>query len=905
MIEIGKFALDLITKLLLDAIKEGVKHEIQPFFVRRRVERRIEDSIAEVVEPLLPFLAQEGISEEKQRRLIESCVVELRPLTLNPERLFRGSLDGQKIFDDLYSGCDLPQVVIEDGLKDIYALLCPRIATLLCKIPAAVKDWENEAWSENYRRLDEVTSQLRQIFSVVDQLATSSSRHADETLLMARRALAQKVRLELDLTGLRADHPVVGKFDDFFVHPEMSWKGRNEGELPHLIGTPDVSFAEFMQPNHQSVLIGPAGSGKSTWLKWLQRDALTARWSGISVRVELRRFSSEPLPALHDLVRETVGKHFAEDLTAERVGHWLAENQVVFLLDAFDEIRPSERDSVFDWIMDLKLAARGCPMILTSRPLTTDHLNRLDTAGWPIWTIEPFDEARIIDYVERWYAHTPLLPEGSRVVDAEELARSWQRDAAIEPLSGNPLLLSTLLTVHHLDGSLPGGRSQLYRRYVEGMLGIWDDRRKVSATSVHLTLDQKKQIARGLALHLFICEQDQLDELATLDWLRGFLNEAGISLLASEVLATIRERSGLIAGPGTYSFSHKTIAEYLVAEAALQGDQKNIEGNRIDRFWLLENRNSDRWNTITFLWAGLATVSEVEAFVANCIEVGHLELAGGLLHDQYGRFSLKTRRKLVVQLMRMNLPSNRNYRIIYGLSWPSHLLEEGNYPSIPALPYRSLGSNVTSYRLFKRTVEDGTVTWSDGADVANGWKSHFWMHYSGECDDLTIWKVCLNSPCPEGAPSVLWLYAAACASFWKALTSGAIALDTAVMAYQEALVDHRGLVPFALMTIGLGKPGIGLERHNPVDKTVFRRILEVLATQDGADAIPEWLLGTRQWRHEMDNLDGPTVDLLAVFAARIERHVERGELERDAVCERAIALVQGLKERRDAIDSVP
>ena len=73
MIEIGKFALDLITKLLLDAIKEGVKHEIQPFFVRRRVERRIEDSIAEVVEPLLPFLAQEGISEEKQRRLTRAA----------------------------------------------------------------------------------------------------------------------------------------------------------------------------------------------------------------------------------------------------------------------------------------------------------------------------------------------------------------------------------------------------------------------------------------------------------------------------------------------------------------------------------------------------------------------------------------------------------------------------------------------------------------------------------------------------------------------------------------------------------------------------------------------------------------------------------------------------------------
>ena len=53
---------------------------------------------------------------------------------------------------------------------------------------------------------------------------------------------------------------------------------------------------------------------------------------------------------------------------------------------------------------------------------------------------------------------------GDRDIDAASLAGTWQRDPTIAPLTGNPLLLSTLLMVHHLDGSLPGhAASTLYR----------------------------------------------------------------------------------------------------------------------------------------------------------------------------------------------------------------------------------------------------------------------------------------------------------------------------------------------------------------------------------------------------------------------------------------------------------
>ncbi len=278
MVELGEFALSVIMKLLTSAIQGGVKYATLPYFERRRIERRIEDATAAVVEPLLPFLAREGIPEEKQLRLIETCVDELRPLTKKPALLFEGSLNGQKIFEELYASRDLPQAVIEDGLKEIYTLLCPRIATLLCRIPAAVRDWESEAWTESFRRFDEITIQLRTLFSRVDELATSPAREADETLSLVRRTLAQKIGLELDLTGLRADRPLSGKFDDFFVHPEIkeALKDGREGKA-QVVGTSDESFDHFVCGRQRAIVIAPPGAGKSTWTRWLQRETLSAR----------------------------------------------------------------------------------------------------------------------------------------------------------------------------------------------------------------------------------------------------------------------------------------------------------------------------------------------------------------------------------------------------------------------------------------------------------------------------------------------------------------------------------------------------------------------------------------------------------------------------------------------------
>jgi len=107
-----------------------------------------------------------------------------------------------------------------------------------------------------------------------------------------------------------------------------------------------------------------------------------------------------------------------------------------------------------------------------------------------------------------------------------------------------------------------------------------------------------------------------------------------------KVLDSLRERSGLIIGPGSYSFSHKSVGEFLVARAICDGDRM-VNGQKLDRFLLNRERSNDRWLNVIYFWAGSAPVAEVQSFIEALDDVKDLALRLGLLWDQMDRFQIE------------------------------------------------------------------------------------------------------------------------------------------------------------------------------------------------------------------------------------------------------------------------
>ena len=90
---------DTVKKVVFSAITKRVNYETERFLTKRKIESRVEDSIAKIIERLIPFFENESITEQKRILLVGTINYELSELMRNPQEFFAGSLDGQKIFE--------------------------------------------------------------------------------------------------------------------------------------------------------------------------------------------------------------------------------------------------------------------------------------------------------------------------------------------------------------------------------------------------------------------------------------------------------------------------------------------------------------------------------------------------------------------------------------------------------------------------------------------------------------------------------------------------------------------------------------------------------------------------------------------------------------------------------------
>jgi hypothetical protein len=638
-IEIGALLFAAVKKTVFAAISKRVIYAGESFLTKRKIEGRVDDSIAQVVEQLIPFFESEHITKHQQELLIITCSDELSDILREPEEVFAASLDGQRIFDRRYEDGQLPEAIRDERLGDLYALIFPQVANLVCAYPPAVEQWKIEGYKDGFRRLDEIATTLGNVANKLDYLASRDGDTADALLGRVRQSLTQRVEFQLDLTGLRGDRPDAVPLEKCFIIPELlrrkqERESESRGEI-HAATESDI-LDTFGGTSNRSIIIGSPGAGKSTWSRWLQRKLLTNSKPHLAVFVRLRDLvKSDLLPSHLNLVRDAAGTHLREEVDSTAVRRWCKDGLLTFILDGFDEIPPIQRDAVLSWVQELVRAIEPASLIITSRPVTTSHLDELPKT-WLHWEILPFDEGRITEYISRWYAFAPVLSEKTRAVDAEALAQRWLNDFAVRPLVGTPLMLATILMVHHMDGELPRGRSKLYERYVSGMLGLWDSRWGVPS-AIEISPDVKMRLLTQLALNFHSNEVDQLGDEEVERFVASILSSLGCSYTASVVLDHLRERTGLLIGPGTWSFVHKNVGEFLVGAAIHDGDHVDEFGQKFDRLRLFKERHNDRWNAVLFFWAGLTSPGDLQSFIEQVAaesEDKDFLLAFGLIHDQ-------------------------------------------------------------------------------------------------------------------------------------------------------------------------------------------------------------------------------------------------------------------------------
>ncbi|MBK9266374.1 MAG: NACHT domain-containing protein [Polyangiaceae bacterium] len=831
-----------VFELVLEAVKARVEYTSESYFVRLRINNQIQNAVAQVVEPLLPFFQHEGLDERRQQLLVETCVREMRELLQEPAKLFQASLDGAKLFQQFYAGRSYPEEIRDERLDGIYERLGPQIGSLLCEIPLVVGEWKREKWREDYRRLDEIALQLRRFFEEFDAQNKAAAKDSDDVLRRLRQAQELRVRMQVDLAGLRAEQPLVGKLAQMFVHPELTsvvqpQKGSKEdGPTVLRLANETEALAYFLRNYRRAVLVGPPGSGKSTWTKWLQARALGEKWHGAALRIELRRLAKGRLPSYMDLLREEAGPNLAEELDTNRIRGWVNAGRVVFLLDGFDELPLDRRDDLQQWIHGLSDAVGRCPMIVTSRPLTSNHIDSF-RSQWERFDVNEFDIKRIVDYIQAWYTHAPKLADAERTVDAQALATTWQQDPTLKPLTGNPLLLSTLLVVHHHDGQLPSGRAKLYARYVDGMLGGWDTRREVEVDRFKLATEQKRRILRRLALRMHLDSQDQLEEEPAQITTNKALEDFRIPADAAIVLDELRERSGLLIGPGVYNFAHKSIGEFLVAETIVEANERDSAECRIDRMMLYKHRHEDRWMAVLFFWAGLAPAGEVEDFIQTCMKNADWEnllLAMSLVDDQGDRLSPNLKGRLIDAFVERSQSSSIEKYLLETSSWTWTAGRRDWQVEMPKLPLHSLRGR-DAVIVAGDWHEAGHFVWDQVRQAQGRVHYMFWFVCAPDPQSIREWQQLLcEAPLPSqgilspSEPTSRWivpLYRQLQLNFKKR----ALPIGDVISIYHQVVPPSEHVVPLLLMLLVL-EADAGMKRFKHSNHLLDQKTAQLRGT---------------------------------------------------------------------------
>ncbi|MDA8747809.1 NACHT domain-containing protein [Litoreibacter sp.] len=432
---------------------------------------------------------------------------------------------------------------------------------------------------------------------------------------------------KVQLVGFRVEHKYSNySLDSSYVRLSLRGaKGKTE----------DTSIAEIMHSNDRVLILGSGGSGKTTLSRWLAGQ--TARSIGLGAEgyladhipfvVQLRNF---------DLAKSDVEafvEPFASVLMAYKrkmfVSETMREGKALLVLDGVDEVTADQRALVFDLVAKISRSFPKVKIVVTARQeaIDPDWLEQLDFKSFEICTLN-HDQNRLL--IARWFESV----SENLVTDLEKeslerfrhrLINEFEGSPSLRRLMSTPLLCAMICSqVCEENGYIPKNRAELFGKAIGAMVETRDRRRFALSGHEHEVIPSSDLMTilssiafDTLSAGRLIFSSNEIRRIAqsTLNRMPLLRKDVNLDGLTRQIV----ERSGVIIriGVANYSFSHKSVQEYLCAKYA---SDQGYAGTIVGRL------ESDQWRSVVAFSCGISNAAMTKEVLEALCKVANSDL---------------------------------------------------------------------------------------------------------------------------------------------------------------------------------------------------------------------------------------------------------------------------------------
>jgi hypothetical protein len=635
---------------------------------RDAVVRQVEEAAAAASQSLTRFFLNEHLLETDVAAILTSLMALGEQLQL--DNIANPNVSPEHVVQDFLNKLPCPDSLATAGSGAVYRVALHSVVQVLMLVGPVMAEWQKLNFSSTFELPKRVVGKLNDISQQLETLGFSTQSVADERFeLTYRDYLLQRfhrveagtvrmtTNLSVDLRELfvmprvsarSGTDPATLKKSDVVAPMDLAAARRLYGDLGLQRGNTvqneqqGLSLIEQVRKYPRNVVIGPPGSGKSTFLEWLQlklaaveEELVLNGKQAIPLLIRVRELDPANLPTGTALIAKATA---STDRAAVMPGNWverhLTDGRILFMLDGLDEIEPKLRDKhVLPWFETLCREYPCSQYLVSSRPV-----------GYPQGTflklefsecdLLDFDESQISEYTRHWCTAIRLArnePEEEArregATDGEVIVKSFSEHPFIRSLAKNPLMLSVVCLVNYFEaGTLPQDRVLLYKLCVEGLLHHWDSRRGIKSD---FRLDEKLRVCREVALSMQASDRAEFESGKVQEVFAAVLHDSN---RADQMIEHVRFRTGLLLErrPGMFAFAHLSFQEYLAALAI-------HEGNISDRNFktLIQEHANPRWSEVTALFCRLAPISQARIVIEGLLGQSDTILLSSVLAESY------------------------------------------------------------------------------------------------------------------------------------------------------------------------------------------------------------------------------------------------------------------------------